>query len=183
MFWTVLHNVKSPENAGILVRAHVAFGGAQIIVVGRKPWTLKRRAQAFSRRLERLCEFIHCPDDEAFFAWCAEAQAHPVAIEIATPPTFLTTFRFGPRPALVVGNEGSGLPPSFLRRCEAVLTIPQFGPVECLNTAVSGCLAMYELMRNEPVSREIRGDAYMVMPEETSPRIAPARPFEAASRL
>jgi tRNA G18 (ribose-2'-O)-methylase SpoU len=169
MFWTVFHNLKSPENAGILVRAHVAFGGAQIIVVGNEPWILKRRAQAFSRHLERLCEFIHCPDDDAFFAWCAKAEAQPVAIEIATPPTFLKDYKFGSRPALVVGNEGAGLPQSFLKRCDAIVTVPQFGPVPCLNTAVAGCLAMYEMLRNEPVTRQIRGDAYIVKEEEVRP--------------
>ena len=162
MFWTVLHNLKSPENLGILVRAHVAFGGAQVVIVGPGPWRFKRRAQAFSRRLEHLCEFVHCPDDDAFFAWCAAVGAHPLAIEIATPPTFLPNYTFAPRPALIVGNEGRGLPPAFLERCEAVVTIPQYGPVACLNAAVAGCLAMYELMRCTPATREIRGDEFLV---------------------
>ena len=166
MFWTVLHNLKSPENVGLLIRAHVAFGGAQIVVVGPEPWRLKRRAQAFSRHLERLCDFVHCPGDDAFFAWCASVDAHPVAIEIATPPTFLRDHDFGPRPALVVGNESTGLAPAFLERCEAILTIPQFGPVACLNSAVAGSLAMYEATRHNRATREIRVDEFLVGPAD-----------------
>jgi tRNA G18 (ribose-2'-O)-methylase SpoU len=166
VFWTVLHNLKSPENVGILVRTHVAFGGAEIVIVGPEPWRLKRRAQAFSRHLEQLCQFVHCTDDDAFFGWCTAVHAQPVAVEIAAPPRFLAQYTFGPRTAIVVGNEGGGLPPTFLQRCAAVLTIPQYGPVACLNTAVAGCLAMYEIARHQPVTREIRGDAYVVKPEE-----------------
>ena len=40
-----------------------------------------------------------------------------------------TPVRFPPSSALVVGNEGAGLPAEFLARCEGVVTVPQFGPV------------------------------------------------------
>jgi 23S rRNA (guanosine2251-2'-O)-methyltransferase len=55
MFWTVVNELKSPENAGMIVRSHVAFGGEEIVIVGSEPWQVKKRAQSFSRRLERLC--------------------------------------------------------------------------------------------------------------------------------
>lgn len=161
MFWTVLHNLKSPENAGILIRSHLAFGGAQVVVVGREPWALKRRAQAFSRRLEHLCEIVRCLDDDAFLTWCTKADAHPVAVEIATPPAFLPDYPFRPRVALIVGNEGRGLP-ALIERCEGVVTIPQFGAVACLNTAAAGSIAMYEYVRRMPVTRQIEGDEYIV---------------------
>lgn len=162
MFWTVLHNLKSPENAGVLIRSHVAFGGAQVVIVGREPWELKRRAQAFSRRLENLCEFVRCPDNDAFFTWCGAADAHPVAVEIATPPTFLPNYPFRPRVALIVGNEGHGLPATFMQRCEGVVTIPQYGPVACLNTATAGCIAMCEYVRRTPATRQIERDEFVV---------------------
>ena len=46
MFWTVENELKSPENAGMIVRSHVAFGGQEIVIIGSEPWRFKKRAQA-----------------------------------------------------------------------------------------------------------------------------------------
>ena len=176
MFCTVLHHLKSPENVGILIRTHVALGGAQVVVVGPEPWRPKDRAQAFSRRLERLCEFVHCIDDDAFFSWCRSNNVVPIAIEIATPPTWLPGYSFPERTALVIGHESRGIAPDVLARCAGVVTIPQHGPVACLNVAVSGAMAMYELVRGRAASREIGGDEYVVEAHEK-------RTADTASRL
>ncbi len=162
MFCTVLYNLKSPENAGIIVRTHVAFGGDKIIVIGSEPWQFKKRAQAFSRRLEKICEFIYLKKDDEFFDWCKKENIIPIAIEINLPPTFLPKFKFPERTALIVGNEGEGLQQEFLKKCNATVTIPQFGPVECLNAAVSSCIAMYEIIRQQPIQREIKEHRFIV---------------------
>ena len=167
MFSTVLYNIKSSENTGILVRAHVALGGDKVVIVGPEPWHLSKRGQAFSRHLERLCEFVHCIDDDAFFSWCASTNITPIAVEIASPTTFLPGYVFPQRTALIVGSEGRGIPVDVLDRCSGVVTIPQYGPAPCLNVAMAGCMAMYELVRNVPVTRRIVGDAYVVEAYET----------------
>lgn len=162
MFYTVLHNLKSPENAGIIVRSHVALGGEKIIIIGSEPWRFKKRAQAFSRKLEKLCEFIYLKQDNEFFELCESEDMKPVAIEISSPPTFLPDFKFPDRTALIVGNEGIGLPQNFLNRCHSILTIPQYGQVECLNTAVSYCISMYELMKDKTGRNKISGHKYLI---------------------
>ena len=162
MFATVAHNLKSAENVGIIVRTHVAFGGGPLVIVGPEPWRLKKRAQAFSRRLERLCEFIRIPTDEALFAWCESEGFTPVAIEISEDSERLPGFCFPENPAIIVGNEGVGLPETILSRARHVVTVPQSGPVECLNVAVSCCIAMYECNRDRPSDLKIRGKKFAV---------------------
>ena len=93
VFWTVLHNLNTPEDAGILVRAHVALGGAGIVLVGPEPWRFKSAVQ-----------FVRCTDNDSFLGWGVLQSVHPIAIEIASPPTFLPDFVFPPRPALIVGG-------------------------------------------------------------------------------
>lgn len=166
MFATVLHNLKSPENAGMILRAHVAFGGERLVVVGPEPWRFKKRAQSFSRRLERVTDIVRLPDDEAFFKWCEAERFAPVAVEIRENPVYLPVFKFPPRPAVIVGHEGKGLPEDFLARCVGVVTIPQFGGVACLNTAVSCCITLYELNRSRRVERAITGHKYAVTAAE-----------------
>jgi 23S rRNA (guanosine2251-2'-O)-methyltransferase len=166
MFATVLHNLKSPENTGLIVRTHVAFGGDKLVMIGPDPWRFKKSTQAFSRRLEQITDIVHLKDDDSFFHWCSQEGFTPVAVEISENSRYLPSFAFPSRPAIIVGHEGIGLPADFLARCSAVVTIPQFGPVECLNVAISCCLAIYEFNRNRPVSRNIAGNAYIVMENE-----------------
>ena len=179
MFATVLHNVKSPENTGMIVRTHVAFGGERLVIVGPDPLRFKKRSQAFSRRLERVTHIVHIPDDDSFFRWCGKESFTPVAIEISESPVYLPRFNFPKRPAVIVGHEGTGLPEEFMRRCASVVTIPQFGGVACLNAAVSCCIALYELNRLRPVERSIVGHKFFVSedekPEDFEQLLPPAR--------
>jgi tRNA G18 (ribose-2'-O)-methylase SpoU len=137
VFTTVVHNLTSPENTGMILRTHVAFGGERFVMVGPEPWRFKKRTQAFSRRLEKVCRIVYLPDDDALFDWCRAERFVPVAIEIAEAPVLLPSFRFPERPAIIVGHEGKGLSSEFLQRCAHGVTIPQFGPVGGLNVAVS----------------------------------------------
>ena len=171
MFATVVHNLTSPENTGMILRTHGAFGGARSVMVGPEPWRFKRRTQAFSRRLEKICKIIYVPDDDSFFNWCRCEGFTPVAIEIAEDPVLLPSFRFPERPALIVGHEGNGLSDEFLQRCPRVVTIPQFGPVGCLNVAVSCSIAIYELNRSRPLERAVDGHAFTVAKSERPDRV------------
>jgi 23S rRNA (guanosine2251-2'-O)-methyltransferase len=131
MFCTVLYRLKSPQNVGMIIRSHVAFGGERVVFVGHEhPWQFKKGTQSFSRKLQERCDLVSISTDDEFFAWCLAEDLHPVALEIASPPTFLNEFRFPQRTALIVGSEGTGLPASFLQRCAAVVTIPQHGRLE-----------------------------------------------------
>ncbi len=169
MFTTVLHHLKSPENAGIIVRTHVAFGGRQLVVVGPEPWRFKKRAQAFSRHFEQLCEVVRLVTDDEFFAWCARQGCTPIAVEISETSQLLPDFAFPSHPALIVGNEGTGLPPEFLSRCAHTVMIPQFGPVACLNAAVSCGMAIYEFNRKRPTDRKAEGSKFHLSDTEKRP--------------
>lgn len=174
MFATVVHNLTSPENTGMILRTHVAFGGERFVMVGPEPWRFKKRTQAFSRRLEKICSIIYLRNDDSLFEWCRAEHFTPVAIEIAEAPVLLRSFRFPERPAIIVGHEGQGLSNDFLRRCSHVVTIPQFGPVGCLNVAVSCCIAIYELNRSRPLERAIDGHAFTVAESERPNRVEAA---------
>lgn len=163
MFCSVLHNLRSPQNVGMIVRAHVAFAGGPVVFVGHSvPWQFKKGSQAFSRKLERLCELIFVESDDEFFEWADRANFEPVAIEISAAAKPLPGFTFPTRTALVVGNERTGLPAEFVSRCGHVVAIPQYGAVECHNVAVSAALAMYELSRNRSDPSSIVGSKFQV---------------------
>ncbi len=49
--------------------------------------------------------------------------------------------------ALMIGNEGAGLPPKWLDLADARITIPCAGTVESLNAGVAGSILLYEACR------------------------------------
>ena len=163
MFCSVLHSLKSPQNVGTIVRTHVAFGGGPVVFVGYdRAWDFKKNTQAFSRKLERHCELVFVENDDAFFSWCEDQEYEAIAIEITTQSSRLPDYSFPSRTAIVVGNEGQGLSPGFLDRCQAVIFIPQFGEAECLNVGVSYAIAAYELNRDRPDILPISGTKFSV---------------------
>lgn len=162
MFCTVLRELKSPLNTAMIVRSHVALGGGPLVIVGSEPWRFRKRAQSFSRRLERVAEILYLADDDALFDWCAEQAVAPVAVEIQAPPTPPAAFDFPERVAILLGHEGTGLPATTLARCAGCVTIPQHGPIASLNVAMAAGIVMYEIQRDRPATRPIEGRRFDV---------------------
>jgi 23S rRNA (guanosine2251-2'-O)-methyltransferase len=160
-FCTILNSLKSPQNVGMIVRTHVAYGGSEFIITGQDlPWRFKKGTQAFSRKLEKICNIQHIPDPEEALIWCKENGYSTVAIEITENPIFIDEFIFPQRIAIIVGNEGVGLESEFLNTCDQVVTIRQTGAVGSLNVAVSASIAMYEFNRNSVDTNVIVGNKY-----------------------
>jgi TrmH family RNA methyltransferase len=49
--------------------------------------------------------------------------------------------------AIVIGNEGAGLPKPVVAKLDALLTIPHASQVESLNAAMAASLILYEASR------------------------------------
>jgi len=161
VFVTALHRLKSPQNVGMIVRSHVAFGGAQVLFVGYdRPWRFRKGSQAFSRKLERQCEIIFIEDDHALFVWCREQGYVPVAVEISPSAARVDRFRFPEHAALIVGNEATGLPDDLRNQCEHQVLVPQFGPVGSLNVAVACSIAQYEHAKQWGAALSPNDDAF-----------------------
>ncbi len=161
IFCTVLHTLNSPENVGMIVRSHVAHGGEALVFTGQQlPWAFRKRSEAFSRKLEKQVRIVHIADPDEAIGSLREQGYTIVAIEIAEQATPIDAFDFPDKTALVLGNEGEGLPESFLAQADHIVTIPQYGKVASLNVAVSASIAMFELMRGSRPGA-ISGDEYV----------------------
>jgi len=162
VFATVLHQLRSPQNVGSIVRTHVALGGEALVLVGlERPWQFKKGTRAFSRKLERLCPITYLPTDASFFNWCNTNGMRPVAVEIRGAACPVEDARWPDRPAIVLGNERSGLGDDFLAECEHTVCIQQHGPVGSLNVAIAHGIAAHEFMRGRRSVSGIRGGKYL----------------------
>jgi RNA methyltransferase, TrmH family len=139
--------MQDPGNLGTLVRSAEAFGATGMILL---PGTVSlwngKTLRASSGSAFRL-PVVTLTAEEAF----ATLRAHGVRI-------FAAVARDGDREAdlrgpsaLLVGNEGSGLPEAWTAQADARVTIPLPGAVESLNAAIAGSVLLYEAMRQRKI--------------------------------
>jgi 23S rRNA (guanosine2251-2'-O)-methyltransferase len=160
-FNTVLYRVLSPQNVGMIIRSHVAFGGKYLIFAGYdEPWAFKPGTQGFSRKLESKCNILHFLEFEDLLAWSRNKYFKNIAIEISKSGKPVVEFRYPDHCNFIVGNEGAGIPDEVLRQCDEIIYIPQFGEVECLNVAVSASIVLFDFTRNNINAKEIRKNKF-----------------------
>jgi RNA methyltransferase, TrmH family len=139
----VAGGLQDPGNLGTLVRSAEAFGATGLILL---PGTVSlwnaKTLRASSGSAFRLPAIAMTADD-AF----AALRAHGVQVfaTVARDGSGEPDLR-GPA-ALLLGNEGAGLPDEWLAVADARVTIPCHGRVESLNAAVAGSVLLYDAMR------------------------------------
>ncbi len=146
----VLVGVQDPGNVGTVVRSAEAFGATGVLATRgtAHPWSPKAlRASAGSALRLPVVSGIAAPVALAqlrvmglkLFA----ASVEPVAASSASPAA--SDLR-GPS-AILIGNEGAGLPAEIARSADARLQIPIASAVESLNAAVAASVLLYEAAR------------------------------------
>ena len=135
----LLHGVQDPGNVGTVIRSAHAFGAGVALSKGcadlYNPKTVRATMGSIfhapvARELETL-EFLGKAPGVGF----ATAAAVPEGGE--APAAVL-----GGRVVLVVGAEGSGLPPEVVAACEARVSVPS--RAASLNAAVAASILLYQ---------------------------------------
>jgi TrmH family RNA methyltransferase len=146
----VLAGLQDPGNLGTILRSAEAFGATGIIALPgtTNAWNPKAvRASAGS--LFRV-PLIETTVEECFARLrAAKVAVFTTALRQATPAG-----RAGLRApvALLIGNEGNGVPAEIAGQADAAITIPCPGPVESLNAAVAASVLLYEAARQRESS-------------------------------
>ena len=160
----VLVGVQDPGNVGTILRAAEVFGatGAAVCPCGAvgtaNPLGPKAlRASAGSSLRLPILQGVDC------IALLARLRVSGVKAYAAVPdgdgdpagvPPIVRPWEanWKSAAALLIGNEGAGLPAEIVRSCDARLSIPQSGSgggkgPESLNAAMAGTVLLYEAMR------------------------------------
>jgi len=138
-----LWNVADPSNVGALIRSAVGLGASAVLLGPGCADPYYRKAlrtsmgNAFSLPLHSCDSGTLAELGEAGFE-VAAATLSPAAIPIGT---------FVPRRplALIVGNEGFGIPADIVALCGTEVYIPMAAGVDSLNVVVAAGICMYEL--------------------------------------
>ena len=135
----LLHGVQDPGNVGTVIRSAHAFGAGVALSKGcadlYNPKTVRATMGSIfhapvARELETV-EFLGRASGAGF----ATAAAVPGGGEAPSAA-------FGGRVVVVVGAEGSGLPPEVVAACDARVTLPS--RAASLNAAVAASILLYE---------------------------------------
>jgi len=142
----VLVEVQDPGNVGTILRSAEAFGatGAATTRGTANPLAPKAlRASASSALRLPLLAGASAPILLAQFR-AAGVKTFAASTSRGLAPSE-TDFRAPV--ALLIGNEGAGLPPEVERSADAQVRIPVVAPVESLNAAVAASVLLYEAAR------------------------------------
>jgi len=142
----VLVGVQDPGNAGTILRTAEAFGASGVMLTAGSahPWSPKAiRASAGSVLRLPVVHGLAAPVALAqlrmagFTSYAATltGASVPSQVDLSAPS------------ALLIGNEGAGLPLEVERSADATLRIPLAAGVNSLNAAVAAAVLLYEAAR------------------------------------
>ncbi len=158
-FNTVLYNLRSAKNVGMIARSHIAFGGHYLIIIGEQnKWDFKGGTSTYTRKLIELEQVLFFETFEQFYIWNkAHINAQNIAIEISELAKQTNSFNDYNNSNLILGNERTGIPESILKQCDHILTIPQIEAIGSLNVAISASIVLYEASKNLQTQSKIEG--------------------------
>jgi TrmH family RNA methyltransferase len=142
----VVNQIQDPGNVGAIVRAAEACGATGIVVTtgSADPFGWKALRGSMGSTFRVPIAAGHSFDAALYAARTAGLRAIATTAAGGTP---LPACDLRRDCAILLGAEGSGLPPSVVAASDERLTIPMRAPVESLNVAVSAALILYEAAR------------------------------------
>ncbi len=146
----VAAGVQDPGNLGTLVRSAEAFGATGVLALPGtvSAWNQKalRSSAGSTFRLPVVA------GDVGDLLWLRSNRVRLLAATMDGVSVAETDLKGGV--AVLIGNEGAGLPQELLEMADARIAIPCPGPVESLNAAVAGSLLLYEAARQRSAAEE-----------------------------
>ncbi len=141
----VLAGVQDPGNLGAILRSAEAFGATGVISLPGTVSAWNPKAVRASAGSVFRVPLLAASEKECL-TWLRESGVKVLAATVrAAQPADLVDLA-GPV-ALLIGNEGNGVPENLAAMADAKITIPCPGPVKSLNAAVAAGVLLYEASR------------------------------------
>jgi TrmH family RNA methyltransferase len=150
----VLAGIQDPGNLGTILRSAEAFGADGVVSLpGTVSCWNQKAVRASAGSVFRLPVVPAGVDECLIRLREAGVRMFTTVLRGGTPAhdTDLTEAS-----AILIGNEGSGVPDEVALQAERAITIPCPGPVESLNASVAAGVLLYEASRQRRTAIEAR---------------------------
>ena len=141
----VLAGIQDPGNLGTILRSAEAFGADGVVCLPGTANAWNPKAVRASAGSVFRMPVLNVSEDEALTELREAAVRLLTTTVHAAQPADLVDLA-GPV-ALLIGNEGNGVPADLAVKADGAITIPCPGPVESLNAAVAASVLLYEAAR------------------------------------
>ena len=141
-FHVAIENLEHDFNIGSIVRTANAFLAKEIHIVGRKRWN--RRGAMVTDRYQHI---RHHDSVEDLTNWAKSAGIPIIGVDNVPTSRALEEFDLPRTCVLFFGQEGTGLAPSALEACDAVVSIAQYGSTRSINVGAAAAIAMHAWVR------------------------------------
>ncbi len=143
----VLESMRDPGNVGTVIRTAVSLG-VKIIFT-------EDCADLFNSKVIRASMGALFADTVYVVPSAAELSEYAVrkgfdvyGAILDEDAKQLGKFEFGKKSLFIIGNEGSGIKPETISRCNKYAYIPMTGKTESLNAAIAASLIIWEISKN-----------------------------------
>lgn len=145
--FAILCMVQDPGNMGMILRSADALGMDGVICCGCCDVYAPKVVRAAMGSIFRV-PVVLGKTEEQVLEMCKSADVLTYASVPDKDAQLLQNCRFSGKCALLIGNEGNGLPRDIIEKCDKRVTIPMHGKIESLNAAVAAGILMWEMGRD-----------------------------------
>jgi TrmH family RNA methyltransferase len=146
----VLAGIQDPGNLGTILRSAEAFGATGVVSLPGTVSAWNPKAVRASAGSVFRVPLLAVSEQECLKE-LHEAGVKILATTVHAAQPAERVDMAGPV-ALIIGNEGNGVPGDLAAKADARITIPCPGPVESLNAAVAASVLLYEAARQRASS-------------------------------
>lgn len=155
--YAVLHQLQDPGNVGMILRTADAMGLDGVICCNCCDIYSPKVVRATMGSLFRVpvCSGVQW---ESVQNICRKKKVETCAAVVAGEAELVGGCAFSSGTAIVIGNEGNGLPTAVSQACDRRLTIPMCGTIESLNAAMAAGIILWEASRKRMLEQEVKSD-------------------------
>ncbi|MCC8110464.1 MAG: RNA methyltransferase [Ruminococcus sp.] len=142
--YAILYQIQDPGNAGMILRTADAMGIDGVVYYACCDIYNPKVVRATMGSLFRI-PVCQVNEIESVFDACHRENITTCAAVINPTAEPIGQCSFTQGTAILIGNEGNGLPPKTAQRCDRQITIPMHGNIESLNAAMAAGIILWEL--------------------------------------
>lgn len=144
--YAVLYGLQDPGNAGMIIRTADALNIDGLILAKSVELYNPKVLRSAMGSVFRV-NIMQSSDDESLFYALENSGIVSMASVIEPTACDIKKCSFDKGAAIFIGNEGNGLPPEIVERCDLSVTIHMYGTVNSLNAAMAAGIMMWEMRK------------------------------------